>query len=59
MAHIRDIRKPRCWCGKPATKEVYNRRNASIGEYCRRHAVEKCKEMNEREAESDKPTEEP
>jgi hypothetical protein len=34
MAHLRDITKPKCNCGKTATKHLFNRFNASQGAYC-------------------------
>lgn len=33
--HLREILKPKCQCGKPATVELYNDRNAPCGKYCR------------------------
>ena len=37
-AYMREIDKPKCDCGKPATHEVHNSRNELIGYKCRQHA---------------------
>lgn len=39
MAYMKTIEKPRCRCGKPATKEVFNRYNAPCGKFCARDAA--------------------
>jgi hypothetical protein len=39
MAYVRELHVPTCrHCGKRATHEVINARNASHGHYCQRHA---------------------
>jgi hypothetical protein len=34
------------YCGKKATHEVYNTRNALMGRYCGKHANERVRELN-------------
>lgn len=34
MAYLKQIGKPRCSCGKPATKELFNQYNAALGVFC-------------------------
>lgn len=41
------IPKPRCRCGKPATKQVFNTYNAHCGDFCTKHAAEKVRELDE------------
>lgn len=36
MAYLKDIWRPRCECGKLATVELFNFRNATHGYYCAR-----------------------
>lgn len=36
MPHLRELPKPRCQCGKPATVEAYNYRNAPCGHFCKK-----------------------
>ncbi len=44
MAYIKDAPRPKCWCGKRATKELYNRRDSLVGQFCAPHAEGKLKE---------------
>ncbi len=40
MAHLRTIWPRKCIrCGKPATKTLFNTRNAEISDYCTAHAA--------------------
>ncbi len=51
MAYVKPIRNPRCViCRKPATAEVMNRVNASLGEFCKPHAGAELKRACAREA---------
>jgi hypothetical protein len=40
VAHLRDIPKPACKCGKPATQTLVDSRGQAVGDYCRRCAQE-------------------
>jgi hypothetical protein len=48
MAYMRSIER-QCKCGKRATVEVLNNRNARMGEYCKACAAQKVRELNKRE----------
>lgn len=53
-AHLRDIPTYRCqWrgCGKPATKRLFNTRNAPISEYCAKHAQQALADFKRSEGE--------
>ena len=52
MAHLRDIRVPRCHssgCPKAATVTLYSTRNATYGDYCKRHGNEALKRLQKQE----------
>ena len=54
MAFIQDITRSKCrTCGKFATKTVYNRYNASIGNFCSVHAKYELKMLEKAEKEYD------
>lgn len=36
MAHLREIVRQKCTCGKYATVILYNKFNAACGNYCKR-----------------------
>ena len=55
MAYIKERPKPKCGrCLRPATHDVYNRKNAMNGEFCLRHARQYCAEISAMEAQYDK-----
>lgn len=49
MAHLRPLTKQCSACGAVAKFALYNRRNALMGEYCRRHAGEKLRRLEREE----------
>lgn len=51
-AHLRSIRIRRCIkCGRPATKTLFNTRNAEISDYCGGHAKAALNEFKRMEGE--------
>lgn len=50
-AYVRQIEKHKCeQCGKPATCQVFNTRNALIGWFCTPHGRGRVKLLNTRDA---------
>jgi hypothetical protein len=48
-AHTRPLLPRKCsTCGRPATVSVFNRHNAHIGDYCRKHGTELVKTLEAR-----------
>ena len=54
MAHLREIVRPKCWCGKSATHQVVNNQNAPQGDYCERHAVQRRREVQALEEQAER-----
>lgn len=51
MAWMRDVTRKCPTCGRPATHEVLNTKNAGYGIYCARDAKKRVIELNRKEAE--------
>lgn len=55
-AHLRDIHVPKCnrmSCNKPATVELRNTWNATIGEFCVKHGNEALAEFQRKYEQGD------
>lgn len=50
MAYLNPVHKPKCHCGKGATVQLLNFRNAPSGWFCTPHGNAALKAQNEREA---------
>ena len=49
MAYIKELWRPECldcFPRKAATHAVYNAKNTMNGEYCKRHAEERCRRLS-------------
>jgi hypothetical protein len=44
-AYTLELRRPKCFCGRNASLEVFNTFNASCGTFCTYHAKRKLAEL--------------